>query len=110
MKKKVLLADDEVRILGLVEATLGSDDRYDVLLAGDGDEALRMCNEYHPDLVFLDMLMPKMDGNEVCRKLKDSPEMRDIKVVMLTAMAQETDRLTAMSAGADDYMTKPWAA
>ena len=109
MMIKVLLADDEARILGLVEATLGGDERYEVLLAADGEEALRMCEEHHPALVFLDLLMPKMDGHAVCRQLKGSPDTRGIKVVMLTAMAQDTDRQMAMSAGADDYMTKPFS-
>lgn len=109
MQKKVLLADDEARILGLVQATLGGDDRYEVFLAADGEEALNLCLEHRPDLVFLDLLMPKMDGYAVCRHLKESPETRGIKIVMLTAMAQETDRLTAMNAGADDYMTKPFS-
>ena len=107
--KKVLLADDEARILGLVEATIGTDRRFKVLLAGDGEQALRLCTEQRPDLVFLDMLMPKMDGNAVCRAIKESDDTKHIKVVMLTAMAQETDRVTAMSAGADDYMTKPFS-
>lgn len=109
MVKKVLLADDEERILGLVQATLGADTRYEVILATDGEEALRACREERPDLVFLDLLMPKMDGYTVCRELKASPETSGIRVVMLTAMAQEADRRTAMRVGADDYMTKPFS-
>ena len=62
-----------------------------------------------PDLVLLDLMMPKMDGHAVCRALKQAPATRGIKVVMLTALAQETDRRTAMRAGADDYMTKPFS-
>ncbi len=109
MGKKVLLADDEERILGLVQATLGSDDRYEIILAMDGEEALSVCKREKPDLVFLDLLMPKVDGYAVCRELKGAPETKDIKVVMLTAMAQEADRRTAMKLGADDYMTKPFS-
>ncbi len=107
--KKVLLADDEARILSLMEATLGTDGRFKVLLASDGEQALRLCAEHRPDLVFLDLLMPKLDGNAVCRALKESDDMRHIKVVMLTAMAQDSDRDTALGAGADDYMTKPFS-
>ncbi|MEE8519689.1 MAG: response regulator [Dehalococcoidia bacterium] len=109
MVKKVLLADDEERILGLVQATLGTDDRYDILTAADGEEALETCRREHPDLVFLDLLMPKMDGYAVCRELKQDRTTSDIKVVMLTAMVQEADRRTALKIGADDYMTKPFS-
>jgi two-component system alkaline phosphatase synthesis response regulator PhoP len=109
MTKKVLLADDEERILGLVKATLGIDTRYEIILASDGQEALDACRKEMPDLVFLDLLMPKMDGYQVCREIKQSPETSAIKVVMLTAMAQEADRRTALKVGADDYMTKPFS-
>ena len=109
MVKKVLLADDEERILGLVKATLEEDTRYDVIFASDGEEALRVCQSERPDLVFLDLVMPKMDGYTVCRALKQSPETSHIRVVMLSAMAQETDRRTALRVGADDYMAKPFS-
>ena len=109
MTKKVLLADDEERILGLVKATLGIDTRYEIILASDGQEALDACRKEMPDLVFLDLLMPKMDGYQVCREIKQSPETSAIKVVMLTAMAQEADRRTALKVGADYYMTKPFS-
>lgn len=109
MKRKVLIADDEERIRGLVVATLSGDDRYEVLTAADGALAVSMCQAERPDLVFLDLLMPKMDGYAVCRELKSSPETRDIKIVMLTAMAQESDRRTAMKLGVDDFVTKPFS-
>ena len=79
------------------------------LLASDGDEALRICHEQLPELVFLDLLMPKRDGYTVCRELKKNPATAHIKVVILTAMAQEADRHTAVKVGADDYMTKPFS-
>ena len=109
MLKKVVLADDEERVLGLLEATLGGDSRYDLILATDGEQALAACQAEKPDLVFLDLLMPRMDGYTVCRQLKQSPETQGIKVVMLTAMAQEADRRTALEIGADDYLTKPFS-
>ena len=109
MTRKVLIADDEERIRGLVVATLSSDDRYEVLTAADGALAVSVCQAERPDLVFLDLLMPKMDGYAVCRELKSSPETRDIKIVMLTAMAQESDRRTAMKLGVDDFVTKPFS-
>lgn len=109
MQKKLVLADDEERVLGLLEATLGGDDRYQLILATDGEQALAACQAEKPDLVFLDLLMPRMNGYAVCRELKQSPETRCIKVIMLTAMAQDADRRTAMDIGADDYLTKPFS-
>ena len=109
MTRKVLIADDEERIRDLVVATLGSDKRYEVLTAADGELAVGICQAERPDVLFLDLLMPKMDGYAVCRELKGSPETRDIKIVMLTAMAQESDRRTAMKLGVDDFVTKPFS-
>ena len=107
--KKVLLADDEEGVLALVSATLGSDDRYSLLMARDGEEALAMARKETPDLLFLDIMMPKMDGYQVCQALKQSANTRHIKIVMLTAMAQDTNRERAKAAGADDYFTKPFS-
>ena len=109
MTKKVLLADDEEDILMLVSATLGGDDRYSLVLARDGQEALDKAREDRPDLVFLDVMMPKMDGFEVCRQIKSDSETANVKVVMLTAMAQELDRQKAEDAGADYYFSKPFS-
>jgi two-component system, OmpR family, alkaline phosphatase synthesis response regulator PhoP len=107
--KKVVLADDEERILGLLQATLGGDDRFELILASDGEEALAACQSQVPDLVFLDLIMPRMDGYTVCRHLKQSTLTNGIKVVMLTAMAQDGDRRTALEIGADEYLTKPFS-
>ena len=109
MTIKVLIVDDEERVLGLAKATLEIDSRYEVTTANDGDEAIAACYADKPDLIVLDMLMPKKDGVTVCREIKESPEMKDIKIVMLTAMSQEADKQTALMAGADDYMTKPFS-
>ena len=109
MAKKVLLADDEEDILMLVSATLGGDDRYELILARDGEQALNLAREERPDLMFLDVMMPKMDGFEVCGKLKSDEATSDIKIVMLTAMAQELDRAKAEEAGVDFYFTKPFS-
>ena len=109
MTKKVLLADDEEDILVLVSATLGGDDRYNLILARDGEEALRRAREDKPDLIFLDVMMPKMDGFEVCTILKSESATKHVKVVMLTAMAQELDKQKAEQAGADFYFTKPFS-
>ncbi len=109
MTKKVLLADDEEDILMLVSATLGGDDRYSLILARDGEQALQKAREDLPDLIFLDVMMPKMDGFEVCRQIKSNSETSGVKVVMLTAMAQELDRQKAEDAGADFYFSKPFS-
>ncbi|MBI4201884.1 MAG: response regulator [Chloroflexi bacterium] len=107
--KKVLLADDEDGVLALVAATLANDERYILLTARDGEEALAIARREIPDLVFLDIIMPKLDGYQVCRALKLSPTTGHIRVVMLTAMAQDVNRERAQSAGADDYFTKPFS-
>jgi two-component system, OmpR family, alkaline phosphatase synthesis response regulator PhoP len=109
MTKRVLLVDDEERVLGLAEATLAIDDSYEIVTASDGEEAIAACKVQKPDLIFLDLLMPRKDGITVCRELKEDPETKDIKIIMLTAMSQEADRLTAMKVGADGYMTKPFS-
>jgi two-component system, OmpR family, alkaline phosphatase synthesis response regulator PhoP len=106
---KVLLADDEKEILDLLAMTLEDDERYEVLLASDGQRALELCKAQHPDLVFLDVQMPKMDGISVCQEIRKDPSISDTKVVMLTALAQESEIDRALIAGADDYMTKPFS-
>ena len=109
MPKKVLLADDEEDILMLVSATLGGDGRYNLILARDGEEALQRAQDDTPDVAFLDVMMPKMDGFEVCRRLKSDDSTSHVKVVMLTALAQQFDKSKAEEAGADFYFTKPFS-
>ena len=109
MAKKILVVDDEEAVLALVSATLADDDRYSIFLARNGKEAVEVCQRERPDLVFLDLMMSDMDGYEVCRLLRKDPSNADIKVIMLTAMAQEFDRQKAMEVGADEYMTKPFS-
>ena len=109
MIKKILLVDDEEAILALVSATLADDDRYSLLFARNGVEALKVCVLERPDLLFLDVMMPDMDGYEVCRSLRKDPSTADIRIIMLTAMAQDVDRRKAVEVGADEYMTKPFS-
>ena len=109
MTKKILLVDDEEAVLALLSATLGTDDRYSLLLARNGDEAVKVCGRERPDLILLDVMMPGMDGYEVCRLLRKDPSISDIKVIMLTALTQDFDRQKAMEAGADGYFTKPFS-
>lgn len=109
MTKKLLLADDEEGILALVSSTLAGDERYEVLMARNGDEALYLARQEKPDLLFLDIRMPRKDGYEVCRALKEDPDTAHIKVVMLTALPREANWERAMEAGADGYITKPFS-
>lgn len=109
MPKRILLVDDEEAILELVSATLGHDDGYQFVLARDGEEALNIARRDKPDLIILDILMPKKDGYYVCRTLKEDPETAHIKVVILTALAQELDCQKALASGADGYLTKPFS-
>lgn len=106
--RKVLLVDDEEGVLALLSAILQSDQRNQVLLARDGQEALEVARREKPDLIFLDILMPLMDGYEVARALKSDPATAHIKVVMVTALAHEQDRRRALEVGAAGYFTKPF--
>ncbi len=110
MNKKVLVVDDDADMLRLMELTIGEDYRYDLILAKDGDSAVEIALSEKPALIFLDVLMPGLDGIEVCRKLKASPETKGTKIFMLTALAQDFDRKRAEEAGADGYFTKPFSA
>ncbi len=108
MNKKVLIADDEphiLRSLGFVIRRAG----YDVMEARSGDEALSMIQQEHPGLAFLDIMMPGMDGYEVCRRVKESAELSAMEVILLTAKGEVNDREMGLAAGADDYVTKPFS-
>ncbi|MFH1061094.1 MAG: response regulator transcription factor [Pseudomonadota bacterium] len=107
-KPTVLVVEDERDIQDLVEFNLRQAG-YKVIKAGDGLEGLRLAQSEHPDLVVLDLMLPSMDGKEVCRRLKQGEGTRGIPVLMLTALADETDRIIGFEIGADDYLTKPFS-
>jgi putative two-component system response regulator len=107
-RTKILLADDQDRVRRLVAATLGSA-QWELLYARDGEEALRIAEEAQPDIVLLDVTMPKIDGFEVCRRLKSNAATRHMAVVMLTALRDEESRIRANLAGADEYFVKPFS-
>jgi two-component system phosphate regulon response regulator PhoB len=107
-KRCVLLADDDAGLRRLIGTTLGTED-FDLLQATDGEEALAIARQKRPELVLLDVNMPKLDGFEVCRSLKSEPETAGIKVVMLTARGTDVDRAKGREAGADDYFIKPFS-
>ena len=105
---KVLLVDDEAKILALGRAALSRNPELETLVARDGQEAIEICTMDSPEVVFLDVMMPKKDGFAVCREIKADPSMRKIKVCIVTAFAQQSTVKEAAAAGADDYMTKPF--
>ncbi len=111
MPKKILIVDDEVHIKMLLEQTLEElEDEFDVELftASDGEEGLAFIRSERPDLVFLDIMMPKMNGYEVCRIVMEDEQFNDIKIILLTAKGQEVDRKQGLEMGAKMYMTKPF--
>jgi len=103
--KKVLVVDDDVKTVELVRLYLDRDG-YQVLTAYDGVEALRLARESRPDLIVLDLMLPDIDGLEVCRTLRHES---DVPVIMLTARTTDQDKLTGLDLGADDYVTKPFS-
>ena len=106
--RKLLIADDEAGIRPLVRMTLESD-AYEIVEAANGEEAVALARELHPELLLLDVMMPKLDGFEACRTLKEDPATSDIVIVMLTARAQQSDFDRGVAAGADEYFTKPFS-
>lgn len=110
MEKKLLIVDDEPHIRMLIEQTLEDleDEGIGFLTAENGEQALEIIQSEKPQLVFLDVMMPKMNGMEVCRRVKKELELKNIFIVLLTAKGQELDRQKGQEVGADLYMTKPF--
>jgi DNA-binding response OmpR family regulator len=106
-EKKILVADDDPNVLFLITALL-SKSRYQVVQAVDGTQALELARSLHPHLMVLDVMMPGIDGFEVCRTVKADAATSDIKVIMVTAKTSGMDIETGLSAGADHYITKPF--
>lgn len=110
MEKKILIVDDEAHIRMLIEQTLEDleDEGVEFLTADNGQTALELIQSEKPDLVFLDVMMPKMNGMDVCRKVKQELNLSDVYIILLTAKGQELDRQKGNEVGADVYMTKPF--
>ena len=108
MKAKILVVDDEPEAVELVEFNL-KQAGFEVLSAADGAEALKKARSALPSLIVLDLMIPEVDGLEVCRMLRRDPATSDIPIVMLTAKAAEIDRVVGLELGADDYLTKPFS-
>jgi DNA-binding response OmpR family regulator len=107
-KYRILLIEDDPAISNVVELNLKLDN-YDVFLAADGEEGLKMVTETSPDLIILDVMMPKMDGWQVLMQLKSEDTTRDIPVIMLTAIDDEQSKVIGLRGGADDYVPKPFS-
>jgi two-component system, OmpR family, alkaline phosphatase synthesis response regulator PhoP len=110
MAKKLLIVDDESHIRTLLEQTLEEleDEGVELLSAENGEQALEIIESENPQLVFLDVMMPKMNGMEVCRRVKKELSLNNVYIVLLTAKGQELDRQKGQEVGADVYMTKPF--
>jgi len=107
-KGKILVVDDEAYLLQILDFSLGAEG-YDVVTAEDGEQAIQKAKSEQPDLIVLDIMMPKIDGYEACRKLKQDPGMKDVPVILLTAKGRDIDRKLGLEVGADDYITKPFS-
>jgi DNA-binding response OmpR family regulator len=108
-KKKILAVDDEPNILMSIEFILEMEG-YEVHTAKDGEEALEVAGREHPDLILLDINMPRKDGYEVCRILRERDDLCDTKVILLTAKGQTLEKKKGLEVGADEYVTKPFGA
>lgn len=108
MPKSILIVEDESDIMNLIDWHLRADG-HNTLKAGDGSKALELAEEHIPDLVLLDLILPAMDGLEVCKALKRHSKTAAIPVIMLTARGEEVDRIVGFELGADDYIVKPFS-
>ena len=104
---KVLVVDDEENIIELIRLGLRYEG-FEVAVASDGEQALAQAQRTNPDLIILDILMPGIDGLEVCRRLRNNPTTSDVPILMLTAKDDVSERIAGLQAGADDYLTKPF--
>lgn len=107
-RKRILVVDDEIYIVHILEFSLTMEG-YTILTAFDGEEALRVIEKERPDLVVLDIMMPKLDGYEVCQRLRKDDRFSTLPIVLLSAKGRSIDREVGLQAGADDYITKPFS-
>ncbi|MGQ5701847.1 phosphate regulon transcriptional regulator PhoB [Sandaracinobacteroides sp. A072] len=108
MRPKILLVEDDSSLVELIRYNLDREG-FSVVTTPDGEEALVLAEEEQPDLVILDWMIANLSGIEVCRRLRRAPETASLPIIMLTARAEETDRIRGLETGADDYVTKPFS-
>ncbi len=106
-KRRVLIVDDEDHIVQMLDINMRTQG-YESICVNSGEQALDAAAKLHPDIILLDVMMPEMDGLEVCRRLKADPETRSIPVIMVSAKSEERDKIAGLMGGADDYITKPF--
>ena len=107
-KGRILVVDDEIYIVHILDFSLGMEG-YEVLTALDGEQALEKARAEKPDLIVLDIMMPKLDGYETCKRLKADAETKDVPVILLSAKGRNVDQKVGFEVGADDYITKPFS-
>ena len=105
-KSKILAVDDNSINLAVIEELLES--RYNLMTVSTGTDALKMAQEFRPDLIILDIMLPGMNGYEVCQKIRMSSSLRHTKIIIVSAKAMTSERLKGYQVGADDYLTKPF--
>jgi DNA-binding response OmpR family regulator len=105
--KKILVVDDEADLVKTIQFALEAEG-YQVLVSFNGEDALNQSRKENPDLILLDIMLPKLEGYKVCRLLKFDKQYKHIPILMLTAKTQQKDRLLGMESGADEYITKPF--
>jgi DNA-binding response OmpR family regulator len=108
MKQRVLIADDEPNIVISLEFLM-EQSGYEIRTVANGDDALRVAREFRPHLMLLDIMLPLKNGFEVCQVIRESPEFKAVKIIMLTAKGRETEVAKGLALGADAYITKPFA-
>lgn len=107
-RAKVLVVDDEEYIQHILNFSFGAEG-YDVVTASDGEEGVNKAKDEKPDVIVMDIMMPKMDGYEACKQIKTDPQTKDIPVILLTAKGRDADRKLGSEVGADDYVVKPFS-
>lgn len=107
-KRKILLVDDDVDIVSLIEDVLNRDGRFEVRSVNNGFDAGMMVKEYHPDLIVLDIMLPDINGKEVCQRVRSSKSMDDVRIICISGMVEEYKIKDLMDSGANDFLQKPF--
>jgi len=108
MSKKILIVDDDTGIMVALKFLL-EQNGYDTLIAFSGEDAMEVVERHHPDLILLDVLLPVVDGFEVCQRVRENPDFKDIRIVLVTALGSEAHVVRGLDRGADAYVVKPFS-
>jgi DNA-binding response OmpR family regulator len=108
MSKKILIVDDDTGIMVALKFLL-EQNGYDTLIAFSGEDAMEVVEHHHPDLILLDVLLPVVDGFEVCQRVRENPDFKDIRIVLVTALGSEAHVVKGLDLGADAYVVKPFS-